>query len=423
MALSASSILHYWSARYGATPVVGGRPVQTRSSSARIDDQRGVLHAPIINTPRIGWDTIDTERRPTMLLERAGTNLVTYSEGFGSWSLDGAPILTSGQPDPFGGTAAYKIEDDASGSIRGVYLAVTLPGTAAVSVFLKKGSGSQTQVKLRDETAGANRLLADVTWSGNTPVVAMTTGTLQQQTGFAGNWWRLEFFTTVVTAANSHRIYLYPAALNAGELGHAFFTGVQIEDGDFSSSYIKTTGSSASRSVDTFYWDYPHDPQEMLAYVRFVEDGTIKTEAATFYFGDPSAGTTPFAMIYVSGGLYRAYHQTGAGNRSSTLAAAPAIGNTVELYMDLESDGKITVVQSINGAAVSSGAQSAALALGTAWAAKSLVLNRHAPSHNGCNRFAEVKVVKRADVVGATAQARMNELRAFELNAAGEVLA
>lgn len=422
MALTASSILHHWDARRGATPVYGGRPVATRSSSARIEDQRGVVHAPIINTPRIGWNTIDSERRPTMLLERAGTNLVTYSEDFSLWSGDAPATLTSGQPDPFGGTAAYKVDDSASATIRDIFLAVTLPGTAAVSVFIKKGSGSQAQVKLRDVTAAADRLLANVTWSGNTPVVAMTTGTLQQQSGLAGDWWRLEFLTSAVTAANTHRIYLYPAALNAAETGHAFFTGVQTEDGDFSSSYIKTTGSSATRAVDSFYWDYAPFPQEMFAYVRFVEDGTIKMDGkGVLWFGD--ATTVPTAGLYNAGGFYRAYQQTSAGNRLSTLAAAPAIGDTVELYMDLESDGKITVVQSVNGAAVTSGAQSTALALGTAWSSNKLYLNYQGTSSIGCNRFAEVKVVKRADVVGATAQARMTELRAFEVNAAGEVLA
>ena len=40
----------------------------------------------------------------------------------------------------------------------------------------------------------------------------------------------------------------------------------------------------------------------------------------------------------------------------------------------------------------------------------------------GAGRYAEVKIVKYADVVGATAQARMDELRAFEIGASGEVL-
>ena len=39
------------------------------------------------------------------------TNYVTDSEDFSQWTTVSTPVLTSGQVDPFGGTAAFLIED------------------------------------------------------------------------------------------------------------------------------------------------------------------------------------------------------------------------------------------------------------------------------------------------------------------------
>jgi hypothetical protein len=102
------------------------------------------------------------------------------------------------------------------------------------------------------------------------------------------------------------------------------------------------------------------------------------------------------------------------------VAASP--GEVEELVADIQSDGKVQLHQSIGGAVVSSGALSAANALPAAWGDTRLYLNAIAAASAGQSDYAEVKIVKRADVVGATAADIMDELRAFELSASGEVI-
>ena len=66
--------------------------------------------------------------------------------------------------------------------------------------------------------------------------------------------------------------------------------------------------------------------------------------------------------------------------------------------------------------------QSGVQTLATAWSDTRLWLNSVGVIGVGANKFAEVKIVKYADVVASTAQGRMDELKNFELGPNADVL-
>ena len=394
MALSASSILHYWSARYGSTPVYGGKPVFTRSSAARIADQRGVLQAPIINTPRTGWDTISGERRPTMLLEMARTNLILHSTAFdnAAWSKTSATI-TTGRPDPAGGTTACTITATASPGIATQSLGAGASAVRRNSMWVRRTAGTGTVTLLTADGAVDTTIVPTADWVR---------------------------YSSAVRPANTARWSGIKLATNGNAV--EVWNG-QLEEGSFITSDIPTTTAAVTRSADSLYWDYIHAPQEKMAYVRFVESGSISNASSGIFAISAAALSVPVLRVFRETGGYFAEHWNGVSTVATAELASPVVGDTVELLLVMLSTGSIQLIQSINGAAVTSTAATGVLALATAWGGPRLWLNSVASAaYAGSNRFAEVKLVKYADVVATTAQTRMEELRAFEVDAAGRVI-
>ncbi|HMG19533.1 MAG TPA: hypothetical protein VK573_12470, partial [Gemmatimonadales bacterium] len=80
----------------------------------------------------------------TTLLEAQRVQLVTQPENMGhaDWTVVGTPVLTSGQADPFGGTGAYVVDDNAAGGDEAIETVVgfTADATKAVAIFIKAGT-------------------------------------------------------------------------------------------------------------------------------------------------------------------------------------------------------------------------------------------------------------------------------------------
>ena len=191
------------------------------------------------------------------LSEGARTNLVLQSSDFtATWTAIGTPTNAAG--DAVGGVTTQVIGDDSAVALEGYGQNVTFTGNAVktVSLFVKQGTSTSSVIQLRDNTAGTNRLLAAVTWSGTVPVVTMTTGTdltgTPVQLGTSGKY-RLMFATTSVTAANTNALRILPAtdaALSVLSTGTLECGGVQAENGTFTSTYIPTTTGTVARNAD-----------------------------------------------------------------------------------------------------------------------------------------------------------------------------
>lgn len=394
MTLSRSSILHYWSARYGTIPVIGGKPTHTRNSAGTVADARGELYDAIINTPRFSWETDQSntaasERRAMLLLEQAATNLLTAPSDFtnGAWTKTSV-TPTVGAADPKGGSSASTLTATANGGTVVQSLAAGSLIQRTNSIWMRRRTGTGT-VSVRRFDGGAYdavTLTSDWQRVGPTLAAASTTRTFGIQFATSGD-------------------------------------AVDVWDAEMVDGVLRTSeiASGGTRAADGFSWAFPPAPQAMMAYVRIVEGGTNTVNSGYGLVQISNAGgSDPVFLIYSPSGIYTAFHSN-AGAVTSGAGAGSLLGETVELVAILFTDGSVQLIQSRNGLAVSSGARSGAKALGAAWSGAVLTLNANV-SAIGVNKFADLRIVKYADVVATTAQGIMDELRAFELGPNGDVL-
>jgi hypothetical protein len=422
MALSKTSVLHYWSSRYGLNPRIGGRPVYTRNSAATFSSQEGELDTAIVNTPRFDWATLNlpnglTERRKVLSLELARSNLV--SADINSWTAS-SETVTGGQADPAGGTSAFLLT--ATGVSGAVYRAIGYASSATkgASVRLKAGSSPISYFGIFDDSAVVWRHLVFVTWTNGVPSLSTNigAGTLFPVKALGGGWYEIEISATGVIFTNTNSLRIYADA--GGTTGSVYAFRPQTEDGVFPTSSIN--GFSTTRATDTLYWKYAPVPQASMFYLRFIERGTILLAGVGVFQLGSAASANPRILIDAQGTGYRLFHNNGSTAVSAPLAQIPAVGDTVELLGILYADGHCELIGSVNGGAVASASDATAAALAGAWSDTKLYANGAGTANTGAGGYAEVKVVKYADVAAATAQGRMDELRALELGPNGDVL-
>jgi hypothetical protein len=114
----------------------------------------------------------------------------------------------------------------------------------------------------------------------------------------------------------------------------------------------------------------------MTVYAKFIEHGAInESNPKTMQIGASGGGDARF-IIEAVGGYYRAHHDPGTGV-TSTLAAAPSIGNAVELLAVLASDGSVQISQSLDAAAATTASQSSVATLLSTWSDTVLWLGNH----------------------------------------------
>ena len=349
------------------------------------------------NEPRSQFvtDATDGISKPAWLLEAGSTNLVVQASHLDTtWAAVGTPTFTS-SGHTTAGVRLNLIGDDAAGTLEGYTQTVTFTGNAAkaVSCYVKKGTSTSAAVRVRDTSAGADRLLAIVTWSGTVPSVAMTTGTYLGAITHYDGVYRLLFQTTSVTAANTNSLQVYPAtdaALSVANTGDLYAGGFQAENALVPSSYLDTTTATVTRTADAFSIACNIIPQAMTVYAKWVEMGTTLYDAAggVVYIGD-AAGTDPDFYIGTDGGQkYRGVHY----DKTSTAAATPVIGNTVEGRAVLQSDGSVYFGQSINAAAEVVAATSATKTLGAAWSGQTLYVNSLGTASKGLMALLSIRI-------------------------------
>ena len=133
------------------------------------------------------------------------------------------------------------------------------------------------------------------------------------------------------------------------------------------SAYMKTDSVTVTRTADVLTWVFSARPQAMSVYLRFVELGNINGVDWSDVVMISSIDQR-FGIERHSSGNYTAVVKNAAGvSKISGLAAAPDLGDVVELLATLTADGKVQLTQSVNGATATTGTQSAALSVDQTW--------------------------------------------------------
>jgi hypothetical protein len=341
---------------------------------------------------------------PTLLLEGAGTNEEEDSEDSASWTNGNSNDTVNDAVAPDGtATADLLYDDDTAASNHLIYSDPSGSFTASVdsciSVYLKSDGRDWAAIGWRDKTGAATKLAY---FDLSTGAVGTSTTNDEGIVDVGGGWYRCWIAAPNNTGATAPRWYVYLAEADADILydGNSasglgiHMWGVQVEDNQsYPSSYLKTSAGTASRTADSFYFDWPHPPQAMTVYAKWVERGTLASSGKVLHVGSATAATDPRLVIESTGTFYWIRHDNGASTSTATLGVAPSIGDTVEIAGQLNADGSVAIYQSINGAAATTASDATVATPGPTWADTRLYLNSAGTSSIGNAEFIELKVL------------------------------
>ena len=206
---------------YSVLPTNGaGDFTTTRASVATRVNENGLLEEVASNVPRLDYSDGGC---PSLLLEANATNLITYSEDFSdaSWGKNNVTITSNSAISPDGTLNADLLNFTSSGNYVDKSGAISIGQTYTISCYVKSAVSSSQTFTIY---GNANKL----------------SGTLTATT----EWQRFTLtFVSDISAMSS--------GISSVDLSQLYVYGFQLEVDSYSTSYIKTVGSSQTRTADT----------------------------------------------------------------------------------------------------------------------------------------------------------------------------
>ena len=229
----------------------------SRASGGTFLGSNGLLQTAANNVPRIEYDATGAVKG--LLIEEARTNLLTYSEDFSNafWQKsECTAVLDATGPD--GVTSAFTVTEAAttfSHKLRDS--SQTLTAVNYTQSITAKYNGRHLQIRTSGE--GGNYGLANFDLQAGTVAKASGTGYVSSTIEDVGNGFYKCSLTVLNTIAGiGYDIGLSPTPATDSDLvsyagdgtSGIIVYGAQLEVGSFASSYIPTSGASASRAAD-----------------------------------------------------------------------------------------------------------------------------------------------------------------------------
>lgn len=263
--MSNSSSMGYYGSYAGSTSnsvYIFGAQVEQRSSvgpyqattTQPITNYQSTLVTASVNQPRFDHDPVTKECKG-LLIEDATTNLLTYSEDFGNaaWTKTAVTVSSDFTYAPDGTLSGDKIVEDTSSNyhyLQSSSYSVT-SGTTYTQSFFVKAAGRTTGYLqfVAGGGFGSGSVPFDLVAKTVTPNGAAT-GTI---TDVGNGWFRITLTQTASSSSATARAQL--ALQNASYVGDGYsgiyVWGAQLEANSASpSSYVATSGATASRSYD-----------------------------------------------------------------------------------------------------------------------------------------------------------------------------
>ncbi len=263
-----TSGLYIWGAQLeaGAFPTSYQPSTETftgRASTATFIGSNGLLQTAASGVARLGYNPLNLTVAPKLLLEAAGTNLLTYSESFdnAAWSKASSTISANATTAPDGTVTADKITPDtASTNHYAASIPVTISAGASISASAYVQASGYDTVRIAVYNTGISsgfRVDANLgTGTGATLNVGTGSTLSYAVTPVGAGWYKVSI--SGVVDASSTSIVTWIQVLSAGATPFAgngtsgiFIWGAQLEASPYATSYIPTTTTQVTRVADT----------------------------------------------------------------------------------------------------------------------------------------------------------------------------
>jgi hypothetical protein len=242
---------------FAATRKLDPRITFSRSSTGTYTDANGIIRTAAEDEPRFDHDPVTGESLG-LLIEESRTNLYPISETYTSWNVkNDATITTDGTT--IAGLTAIKLTsnvDTNSLFLEGTNATFTANTTYTSSVYHKVGNVDGFWFEARFFSGGGTPKIyfnsSTETWSATSGGTAPAIWSVRSQK-VESNAWRhsITFYIDTDTAGSLRIGALAPAnSIDVSTGDYGYLAAPQIEAGSFPTSYIPTSGSTATRAID-----------------------------------------------------------------------------------------------------------------------------------------------------------------------------
>ena len=222
----------------------------TRSGNATRVNKGGYIETMGSNVPRLDYPLIDgvVQSCPALLLEPSRTNRMSHSEDFSVYTSAAASRTANAGTSPTGENNATLIYPSSSGSNIGLYKLTATSTTATLSCFVKR-SGKNFAI-LGSDNNSTYYCVFDLENENVAYEATNYTGKIEK---YPNGWYRIS--STYVSSTAQNYPFIGVADNSSGTVtadgtnGILIF-GMQYEYNSYKTSYIKTSGSTVTRSAD-----------------------------------------------------------------------------------------------------------------------------------------------------------------------------
>ena len=233
---------------FARTKALDPRVTFTRASTGTFVGSNGLIQTAASNAARFDHNPTTGESLG-LLVEEARTNLLTYSNFNSNWGLSQATFTPNSEVAPDGTLTAGLLTGNSNlGSHHIAASAVIGASPHTFFCFIKAGSTSTASLFLTQ--SGNNGAVYNV--STGTVVNVQGTGNTASIQSAGNGWWKCSITNTGSSDIfNEVRIGIDDSVIVARSApGSIYIWGAQLEAGSFPTSYIPTSGATATRAAD-----------------------------------------------------------------------------------------------------------------------------------------------------------------------------
>jgi hypothetical protein len=241
----------------------------SRASIGTYVDANGLIQEATAGQARPNYSTAGVHEG--LLIEEARTNLLLSSEDLDDstrWNFDRVTITEEAIINPKGTASAFKMAEttDTGGHntiILNSYFPTIVSGTKYTqSYYVKKGDGATAPNIIQIASGG---FISSEYQNFNISTGSLLTGNGDDATieDVGNGWYRISMTATGSGNGGSAFILAFTNNADSGRLpsytgvatSDIYIWGAQMEEGSFPTSYIPTSGTTATRSADVCYID------------------------------------------------------------------------------------------------------------------------------------------------------------------------